>query len=130
MKKKKNLDRIIHWTPRVLSIVIILFFSLFALDVFVEPYTPFEMFIAFMMHMIPTFVLVLITIFSWKREPVGGVLFLIISIMFTFAFNTYRNILTFVFVTGIPLTIGLLFLLEDHRKKKKKIVKKKTKKKK
>jgi len=136
---KKHLDMVLHWTPRILSIIMILFFSLFALDVFVKPYSPLEMAIAFIMHMIPSFVLVLLTIFSWKREPLGGVLFLLVAIGFTFFFSTYRNILTFLFVTGLPLTVGLLFLLEDHNKKKKKIerklarqnkVKKKAKKKK
>jgi len=108
----------------------ILFFSLFALDVFTEPYNNIEMFIAFIMHMIPSFVLVLITIFSWHREPIGGVIFLTIAIGFTLFFNTYKNIITFLFISGIPLTVGLLFLLEDHNKKKKKIERKKKAKKK
>lgn len=63
---------------RILSIVFVLFISLFALDVFGEE----KWFLALVMHLIPSFMLIIITIISWKKEFLGGILWLILGIFF------------------------------------------------
>ena len=63
---------------RILSIVFILFISLFALDVFEQE----KWLLALVMHLIPTFVVIILTIVSWKKELLGGILWLILGIFF------------------------------------------------
>ena len=63
---------------RILSIVFILFISMFALDVFGEE----QWFLALLIHLIPSFILMVVTIVSWKREFLGGILWLILGISF------------------------------------------------
>lgn len=62
----------IVWTPRVLSILFACFISLFALDVFAEgrPWT--ETLVALLVHLIPTYVLILILVFAWRRPWIGA----------------------------------------------------------
>ena len=102
--------KIIYWLPRILAIVFILFLALFALDVFEEGYKFGELLVALFMHLVPNFVFLTLLIIAWKREKLGGYLFILISIVFTLFFKTYREIFTFLLISGPPLLIGLLFL--------------------
>jgi len=61
-----------------LSIVFAIFISLFALDVLEEK----TWLLALVMHLIPTYVVIILTIISWKKESVGGILWLIIGMFF------------------------------------------------
>ncbi|MCX6266216.1 MAG: hypothetical protein NTW16_02510, partial [Bacteroidetes bacterium] len=70
----------IHWIPRILCILAILFVSMFALDSFAPGMTLWEQIGAFLMHLIPTFVLILFLIVAWKWELIGGIMFLIIGL--------------------------------------------------
>jgi hypothetical protein len=96
-----NLAKIIHWTPRVAAIMIIFFMSLFSLDVFGEGASPLEVLGAFLMHNIPSFVMILFLVFAWKRPVVGFVVFLVAAIAFTVFFvrdfYAIPNLLLFVF---------------------------------
>lgn len=63
---------------RILSIVFILFISLFALDVFGNNFR----FIALGMHLIPTIVAIILTLVAWKKEFLGGILWIVLGVFF------------------------------------------------
>ena len=67
--------RALYWAPRVLSIAFILFLSLFALDVFQEGRRFWPTLAALAVHLIPSFVLVLVLIAAWRWEWIGAVVF-------------------------------------------------------
>jgi hypothetical protein len=96
-----RLAKIIHWAPRVAAIVIIFFMSLFSLDVFGMGASPLDVLGAFLMHNIPSFLMILFLVFAWKRPVVGFVVFLIAAILFTVFFvrdiYALSNLLLFVF---------------------------------
>lgn len=96
-----RLAKIIHWTPRVAAMMIIFFMSLFSLDVFGMGVSPLEVLGAFLMHNIPSFIMIIFLVFAWKRPVVGFVVFLIAAIAFTFFFvrdfYALPNLLLFVF---------------------------------
>lgn len=92
------------WIPRILTIVFILFISLFSLDVFEMDGSFLQKIGGFLIHNIPSFILIIILIVSWKRPFIGGVMFLAISVLFTFFFRTYNNIFSFILIS-IPLVI-------------------------
>ena len=95
------MTKVLYWLPRVLAILLIAFISLFALDVFGEP----RWFLALLMHLIPSFVLIAITAFAWKWEQLGGLAFLAAGAFFLF-FTRFEA-----FIIAIPaLVIGALFL--------------------
>ena len=120
--------KVIYWTARILCILAILFVSLFALDSFSSERTFWQNTFAFLMHLIPSFVLLAALIIAWKWEKTGGIILTFIGLafgIFIFVFNYTRNhfpvktcilgalALAFPFVLA-----GVLFMLSHNRKKK------------
>jgi len=70
----------LYWTPRILSIVFILFISLFAFDVSDGNTGFWNIALALLLHLIPSFVLLILLVISWKHELVGGVTFILAGI--------------------------------------------------
>ncbi len=60
--------KLLTWTPRVLGVLFILFVSMFSLDVFAEGYTPLETAIAFLMHNLPSFVMLVALLLAWYKK--------------------------------------------------------------
>ena len=124
----KTSTRVLHWTPRILCILAILFISLFSLDSFSSERTFLQNTTAFLIHNLPSFVLLAILIIAWKWEKVGGIILTIIGIAFSvfiFVFNYKRNhfpVMTCLLQTlavAIPFVLaGILFILSHTRKKK------------
>jgi len=106
-------DQFFTWTPRVLAIIYILFISIFALDEFGQGVEFWKATLGFAMHLIPSLLLVLFLIISWRWAKIGAVLFLVASIAVTIVFQTYRNITSFVFISISLFVIGILFFLDD-----------------
>lgn len=100
---------VLRWISRTLAIMFIVFVSLFALDVFGQE----TWFVALLIHLIPTFILIIITIIAWKKEFFGGLLFIVVGLVFVFMSNFQGEVL---YVPAI--LVGLLFLLSykvNHR---------------
>ena len=106
------------WIPRVLAIVFIVFLLLFGLDVFSENAPFIRKLVAFFMHSIPSFILLLILFISWKKPLVGGSIFILFSIAFSLYFRTYRSLSTFLFFALPPVLAGILFIILDLAAKK------------
>jgi len=108
--------KIFYYLPRVLSIFFILFLGLFALDVFeMGKFEP-AMVVGFIVHLIPNFLLLAILLIAWKSDRIGGILFIILSLLFTIFFRTYSEPMTFLLISLPVFMIGVLFLISDFRK--------------
>ena len=86
---KKSI-KVYHWLPRVIGILAILFISLFALDSFTAEISVWQQIIGFFIHLIPSFILLIFLIIAWKWEYTGGVIFILIGLVFSpivFAIN-------------------------------------------
>lgn len=95
------MKKVLYWLPRILSILFIAFISIFALDVFSEP----QWFLALIMHLIPSFILIALTIIAWKYERLGGFIFIIGGFILLISSSFESTIIS------IPIIIiGLLFL--------------------
>jgi hypothetical protein len=122
MKKKY-----LYWIPRILSIIFILFISIFSFDVFDAGLGFFETILGLFMHLIPSFILLIILLISWKYELVGGIVFFLFGILlFTRALLTaltssiewsaflYSSLL----IVAPAFLIGILWILNWKNKKK------------
>ncbi|OGY47308.1 MAG: hypothetical protein A2840_01675 [Candidatus Buchananbacteria bacterium RIFCSPHIGHO2_01_FULL_47_11b] len=108
-------DRLLTWTPRVLTMVFIGFISLFALDVFGEFNSWQKTALALFMHLIPSIALVGLLIVAWYKKRIGGVIFVIIGICFGFAFDAFQYLTGFLLLV-LPLWIvGILFFISDKK---------------
>ena len=124
----KTSTKALYWTVRILCILAILFVSLFSLDSFSSKRTFLQNTTAFLMHNIPSFILLATLIIAWKWEKVGGIILTIIGFAFSifiFVFNYKRNhfpIMTCLLqalIIAIPIVLaGVLFIQSHYRKKK------------
>jgi len=123
----KTSVRLFHWLPRILCILAILFISLFAADAFAPGLTIWQQLGAFLIHLIPSFVLLAFLIVAWKWEFIGGIIFMVIGLAFSpviFMLNYNRNdsiwlSLVIILTITIPfVVVGILFLVIHHLKKK------------
>lgn len=74
--------RVLYWTPRILGIVFAGFISLFALDVFDGQQGFWRTLVAFLMHMIPTAIVLMVLGLAWRWEWVGGVVFTVLGCLY------------------------------------------------
>lgn len=127
--------KIIHWTPRILCILAILFVSMFALDSFDPKLTLWQQLQAFFIHLIPTYILILFLIVAWKWELIGGIILLAVAIGFTplIYFHNYSMnhsvlmSLAVISMINLPFILtGVLFVLSYYLKKKNQVAKSKT----
>ena len=103
------------WFPRVLTIVFILFLALFAFDVFDGQYGFWGTVLAFLIHLVPNFILTALLILAWKKPRIGGWVFIILgaAVIIVSAFNGFPNLIFLVMVA-----IGVLFLVSSKYPKK------------
>jgi hypothetical protein len=118
--------KLIHWLPRIICILAILFISMFALDAFNPEKTIWQQIGDFLIHLIPSFVLIIILIIAWKREFIGGIIFTLIGLgfspfIFIYNYNMNQSVwmsLFIILIVTIPyVTAGILFILSHKMKK-------------
>ena len=80
-KENPRLTKILHWAARIATLMIIVFISLFSLDVFESEGSPLELLGGFIIHNIPSIVLIILLLFALKRPVVGFVGFLLTAIL-------------------------------------------------
>ncbi|OGK15656.1 hypothetical protein A3H80_02190 [Candidatus Roizmanbacteria bacterium RIFCSPLOWO2_02_FULL_37_19] len=101
---------------RIVTVIYIIFISLFALDIFDAGYDPLELIVGLFMHLIPSFIFIAIAIIAWKKERLGGLLFILASLVTVVLFNTYKSFGSFLLVSLPLIIIGGLFLSSRMRK--------------
>ena len=97
-----RLAKIIRWSPRVAAIAIIFFVSLFSLDVFSMQAPIFELIAGFLVHNIPSIIMIVLLVFAWQRPAVGFVAFTIAAVSFALFF-----------VRGVESLPNLLLLMRQ-----------------
>jgi hypothetical protein len=116
-----------HWIPRIICILAILFISMFAADAFSHEFTIWQQLGAFLVHLVPSFVLLGILLIAWKWELIGGILFTLIGVglsPFVYMLNHNRNhfsvceSLGIITIITVPfIVVGILFIISSRRKK-------------
>ncbi len=112
------MNKYIYWTPRVISILFLLFLAMFSLDVFGTGLGFWETVGAFLMHNIIVIALAIVLAIAWKREIVGAIAFFIAGALYVLlmVLNAFRGpfewyMLSYsLIVAGPAFLIGALFL--------------------
>jgi len=120
-----KINKFVLWTPRILSIMLVLFLTIFSWDVFDENSGFWQTVLALLIHNIPALLLAVIIWISWKYEIVGGIAFIIAGIV-----HLVSSILrvdaepwyitsAFSLIIDLPaFIIGTLFLIGWFKKRK------------
>jgi hypothetical protein len=109
--KRKPSRQLLYWSPRVLCIVVALFTSMFALDVFGEGKGFWGTTLALLVHLIPTYVVLIVLAVAWRWEWVGATLFTALAVLYVIRFWGRFVWPTYVLISGPLLLVGVLFLL-------------------
>jgi len=70
----------IGWAARILCVLSIAFLALFSLDVFGEGTGLGQEILAFLLHNIPSFGLIILLIIAWKHELAGGAVITLVGL--------------------------------------------------
>jgi len=97
--------RVLFWAPRVLCVLLAVFLSIFALDVFSEGYGFGETILALLIHLVPTLIVVIALLIAWRWEWIGAILFIALALFYLISSGGESWI-----ITGPLLLIGILFL--------------------
>ena len=97
------------WAPRVLTFALALFLSVFALDVFGGDASLGQKLAALVIHLVPTWIVLLVLAVSWRHEWVGGVLFPALCIAYFVLTKGQMHWTAYLMLCGPLLLIGLLF---------------------
>jgi len=114
LSRTQNLStakKLLYWAPRTICIVFTVLISFFAIDVFGESKGIWETILALLMHLIPTFILVVILVITWRREWIGGILFIALGFLYIINMWGQFPLMTYIVVAGPLIITGILFLL-------------------
>ena len=98
------------WAPRILTIAFAAFLSIFALDVFGEGHGFWRTAGELLLHLIPTFLILLILAVAWRREWLGALLFIAIAALYVVTSRGRFPISVYFAIAG-PVTIAAIIFL-------------------
>ena len=126
MKTTRKGNPYVTWVLRILFILIILFWTMFSLDVFEENRGFRDTLLAFFMHNIPSLAMVIILLIAWKWEHVGGILLMAAMLGFVVFFTLRSGNFMYgtLFMVGIPFLIGALLVVNHYLPGKKQKIEK------
>ncbi|HPW34544.1 MAG TPA: hypothetical protein PK367_02160 [Candidatus Paceibacterota bacterium] len=110
-------NKILYWAPRVLSLLFVAFLCLFSLDGFTE-YKGWETILALLIHLSVPIIVLLATIWAWKKDLVGTVMFFGFAIYYVYTVGLNRHWSWYVAISGPAVVIGILFLIDWIKKYK------------
>ncbi len=106
---KSNSLLIVRWSARILTMLFAAFISIFALDAFTENIGFWPTAAALFIHLIPTCMVLMILLVSWRWEWVGGLAF---TLLLCFYFMTKWGKIDlggFVMISAPMLILAVLF---------------------
>lgn len=104
------MKKIIHYIPRVLSIIIVGFLAVFILEAFDSNFG----WQAGLTHLIVTLVALIITIIAWIKPKIGGWLFIIVGLIYLLS-AIQQKMWSGLLWGAVPLITGILFLVDKHQ---------------
>jgi hypothetical protein len=107
-----SIKKTLFWTPRVLGLLFAGFVSLFALDVFGEGYGFWGTILALLMHLIPTGIILIALAIAWRREWVGGLVFVALGTWYLVGCWGRFPWSTYLIISGPLFLLGGLFVLD------------------
>lgn len=100
---------ILHWTPRILGILYAAFISIFALDAWGTGAGFWNELAGFLIHLLPTYLIIAALVVAWKNPRLGGILFIVLATAMGLFFGIHDGA-QLLLLAAVPTTIGLLFI--------------------
>lgn len=105
MADSDRTHRMIYWL-RILAIAYALFLMLFSLDVFEIEASFIEQLGGFIMHSLPSIVLLVAIAATWRKPLWMGAAVMAFALVLTIMFRTYRLFPSFIMLSLLPALLG------------------------
>lgn len=114
-KTTKRGNLALSWVLRVFLLLVILFFAMFSLDVFEGDDPLGRKLLGFLIHNVPSLVMIAILIIAWRWENIAGFLLIAGGIAMVFLFGGPGNLMfgTWIMIS-LPVIVGVLFLVNYY----------------
>ena len=120
--QKRKINPWLFWAPRVLTILFILYISMFSLDIFDGHYGFWGTIVGLLMHNIPSFVMIVLLIIAWRYEWVGAVGYIGLALLYMIFTSSRVDLLMALswslMIAGPAILIAVLWGLNWHWKKR------------
>lgn len=103
-------NKVLYWSPRILSILFVLFLFLFSFDGFVD-FNGWKAILSVAVHLIIPIIVLLGTVVAWKKDFVGVVVFCFFAVYYVYMVGLNRHFSWYASISGPALLIGILYLL-------------------
>ncbi|MEI6817044.1 MAG: hypothetical protein WCL14_10575 [Bacteroidota bacterium] len=107
----------IVWIARVLTIVFAAFITMFAADAFSENNGFWQTVLALIMHLTPTFLVVVLLLLAWRYEWIGGIAFCALAVVYSIVAINRLHWIAIAIIGGTMLLMGVLYLVGWFQKK-------------
>lgn len=116
--------RYFSWAARIITILALIFISLFALDAFAPELTLGQQLLDFVLHLIPSLFLLFVLLIAWRWELMGGIILTTLGVVFSvlvFIHNytvnrfTVGQCLATVAMVTLPFVVAGILFLVSHR---------------
>ena len=104
------MNRFLYWVPRVLSVMFVIFLSLFALEAF-SGHQGLAIFPSFLLGLLPACIVLLVTVMAWKWDFAGALLFFVLAISYVWMVGLDRDWTWYASISGPEVMIGIFFFL-------------------
>ncbi|MEM3573202.1 MAG: hypothetical protein QXJ62_03090 [Nitrososphaeria archaeon] len=109
----------LNWIPRIILILQATLLSFFAFDAFDRNVSFTQKISAFIVHLIPTYIIIFLLIISWFKPVSGGIICILIGLIFGSLFNVWKifiqpnpmNIFPLIIIVLPLLLSGILFII-------------------
>ena len=110
------MGKFVLWAPRGISIILIIFISLFAFDGFIPGGGRLDNALSVLIGFLPAVILTLALILACFFKMAGGITFIVLGITMSLFSRTYSE-LSFLSLYSPVLVVGILFLLSHFYEK-------------
>jgi hypothetical protein len=107
-------NALLTWFPRVLAMLFAGFISIFALDSFEGHHTFFQKMGHFLLHLVPTAAVLAALWLAWYHRILGGLVFMILGMVFTIHFGTWKETGLFLMFSMPLFVTGLGFIFSRY----------------
>jgi hypothetical protein len=114
----KKLESFLHWLPKVLTIIFILFLAMLSADIFDSQLGFWGTVLGLFMHNIPVLFLIVTLILAWRKPIIGAVVFSLMAIIYiVWALSNEMGMWAFNPVPLFAILLGVLFWVSHKRSK-------------
>ncbi len=104
--------KLLYWIPRALGLAFAIFIGVFALDVFSTNLPLGKQLVAFAIHLLPTYLILIVLAFAWKWESLGGAGFIALGLLYMWITGFKFSPMVYLIISGLAFLTGLLFLAD------------------